>query len=126
MNPASKRGGAAAQPSVAVVMPAYNEAARIGPTLEAIRRHEVERGDPLPVFLVDDGSTDRTTGVAWETAERVGLTLGHRLGGILAAEQSEVRHGQKDLRADELTQTCGRLADADIQQLGKRIDLELR
>ena len=28
-----------------------------------------------PVFLADDGSTDRTTGVAWETAQRLGLDL---------------------------------------------------
>lgn len=75
MTRAQRRRGAADQPSVAVVMPAYNEAARIGEAFEAIRRHEVERGEPIPVFLVDDGSTDRTTGVAWETAERVGLTL---------------------------------------------------
>ena len=66
---------ASAPPSVAVVMPAYNEASRIGEALEAIRRHETEHGLSIPVFLVDDGSTDRTTGVAWETAERIGLTL---------------------------------------------------
>ncbi len=62
-------------PSVAVVMPAYNEAARIGDALEAIRAHEQEHGVTIPVFFVDDGSTDRTTAVAWEVAERIGLTL---------------------------------------------------
>jgi dolichyl-phosphate beta-glucosyltransferase len=62
-------------PSVAIVMPAYNEAGRIAATFEAIARFQGERDWRLPIFLADDGSLDRTTGVAWETAERLGLTL---------------------------------------------------
>lgn len=62
-------------PTVAVVMPAYNEEARIGATLEAIDRYQREAGTTLPLFLADDGSTDQTTGVAWAAAERLGLTL---------------------------------------------------
>lgn len=62
-------------PTVAVVMPAYNEAARIGDTLEEIHRFQREAGTTLPVFLADDGSTDETTGVAWAAARRLGLTL---------------------------------------------------
>lgn len=62
-------------PSVSIVMPAYNEEARIPATFEAIAAYGRMNEQRLPVFLVDDGSTDRTTGVAWETAERAGLEL---------------------------------------------------
>ena len=62
-------------PSVAIVMPAFNEAERLPATFEAIAAYQRSSGRHLPVFLADDGSTDRTTGVAWETAERLGLDL---------------------------------------------------
>ena len=62
-------------PSIAIVMPAWNEAERIGATLEAIGAFRPDAAAPLPVYLADDGSADRTTGVAWDTAQRVGLTL---------------------------------------------------
>ncbi|MBI2781890.1 MAG: glycosyltransferase [Chloroflexi bacterium] len=62
-------------PTVAVVMPAYNEAGRIGDTFDAIARFQAQHGLTLPVYLADDGSSDRTTGVAWTAAKRLGLTL---------------------------------------------------
>ncbi|HUG30638.1 MAG TPA: glycosyltransferase [Candidatus Limnocylindria bacterium] len=62
-------------PTVAIVMPAYNEAARIGETFEAIGRFQADSGRSIPVFLADDGSSDRTTGVAWVAAKRLGLDL---------------------------------------------------
>lgn len=62
-------------PSVAVVMPAFNEADRIEATLEAIAARRGGNPARLPVYLADDGSTDRTTGVAWDAAQRLGLEL---------------------------------------------------
>jgi glycosyltransferase involved in cell wall biosynthesis len=56
-------------------MPAWNEAERIAATLEAIAEFRGGHGTPAAVYLADDGSTDRTTGVAWETAQRGGLPL---------------------------------------------------
>jgi glycosyltransferase involved in cell wall biosynthesis len=67
--------GAAAIPTIAIVMPAYNEADRIELTFEAIASYVDRSGGHLPIFLADDGSTDRTTGVAWEAGERLGLEL---------------------------------------------------
>ncbi|MDX1662057.1 MAG: glycosyltransferase family 2 protein, partial [Gemmatimonadota bacterium] len=46
-----------AEPSALAVIAAWDEAARIGPVVEAARRH-------LPVLVVDDGSTDDTAAVA--------------------------------------------------------------
>ena len=62
-------------PSVAIVMPAFNEADRIGDTFAAIATYLLRTGRSVPIFLADDGSTDRTPGVAWATAERLGLDL---------------------------------------------------
>lgn len=49
---------------VTALIPAYQEAARIGPVVEAALRH-------LPVVVVDDGSGDATV----ETAEAAGATV---------------------------------------------------
>jgi len=75
---AASRGAAnpgAAIPSIAIVMPAYNEAGRITGTFEAIAAYLARTGAALPLFLADDGSTDRTTGTAWAVASRLGLPL---------------------------------------------------
>lgn len=45
--------------SVLVVIPAHNEAGRVGPVVRALR----EQG--LPVLVVDDGSSDETAQEAW-------------------------------------------------------------
>ena len=48
------------QPVMSVVIPAYNEERRIGPTLESIRDYAARRGQRWEVVIVDDGSTDGT------------------------------------------------------------------
>jgi glycosyltransferase involved in cell wall biosynthesis len=52
---------------LSVVVPAYNEADRLPPTLEAIRRHLDGSDETYEVIVVDDGSRDGTA----ETAERL-------------------------------------------------------
>ncbi len=51
-------------PIVSVVVPAYNEAKRIRPTLERIKSYFGERNKPFEILVVDDGSTDDTIAVA--------------------------------------------------------------
>jgi dolichyl-phosphate beta-glucosyltransferase len=68
--------GAVPAPTVAIVMPAFNEAERVGATLDAIAAFTTEHpAVVVGTYLADDGSTDRTTGVAWERAQDAGLPL---------------------------------------------------
>jgi dolichyl-phosphate beta-glucosyltransferase len=55
---------ASARPCVSIVIPAYNEAQRIGRSLRAIAEYARVTSDHLEVIVVDDGSTDDTANVA--------------------------------------------------------------
>ena len=50
--------------SVSIVVPAYNEAARIGSTLASLCEHLQQRPWDWEIRVVDDGSTDRTAAIA--------------------------------------------------------------
>lgn len=50
-------------PAVSVIIPAYDEAERIAPYLDAIGRYFAERGDSYELLVVDDGSRDHTADV---------------------------------------------------------------
>lgn len=45
-------------PHLSVVIPAYNEALRIGGTLDKVRQYLDTRGFPCELLIVDDGSRD--------------------------------------------------------------------
>ena len=49
-----------ATPELSIVIPAYNEADRIGRTLDSIASFLAERSLHCEVIVVDDGSTDET------------------------------------------------------------------
>lgn len=55
---------------LSVVIPAYNEETRLGPTLEAVLAYFDRRGRAGEVLVVDDGSADRTAEVAGRHAAR--------------------------------------------------------
>lgn len=54
--------------SISIVVPAYNEAARIGATLETLCEHFQQRSWDWEIRVVDDGSTDKTAGIAQSLA----------------------------------------------------------
>jgi dolichyl-phosphate beta-glucosyltransferase len=60
--------GAPLAPFLSVVVPAYNEALRIAPSLERIRRYLEEKAVRAEVIVVDDGSTDATAELVLEAA----------------------------------------------------------
>src|ERR1019366_2062073 len=51
-------------PFLSIVIPAYNEAGRIGHSLEAILSYARSKNFPIEITVVDDGSTDGTVEVA--------------------------------------------------------------
>ena len=57
-----------APPTLTIVIPAYNEEARLGPTLVGALEHGRERGGPFTILVVDDGSRDRTAALVRELA----------------------------------------------------------
>src|SRR5260370_33723709 len=53
-------------PGLSIVVPAYNEAARLGESLRVTVAYFQDQREPSEVIVVDDGSTDNTAEVAEE------------------------------------------------------------
>ncbi|HUO86606.1 MAG TPA: dolichyl-phosphate beta-glucosyltransferase [Thermoanaerobaculia bacterium] len=66
-------------PELSIVVPAYNEGERLGPTLRRLLDHLVQRGDAVEVLVVDDGSRDATAEVARGFAAEGVRLLAHRV-----------------------------------------------
>ena len=61
---------AASTVDLSVVIPAYNEASRLGDTLSRVLAYLERRGRSFEVLVVDDGSADNTVAVAQEFSHR--------------------------------------------------------
>ncbi len=59
-----------ATPQLSIVIPAYNESARIGQTLERVMACVERQGWDAEVLVVDDGSADRTVEIVRRWMER--------------------------------------------------------
>jgi glycosyltransferase involved in cell wall biosynthesis len=57
------------RPHLTIVVPAYNEEARLGPSLERIRDYLTDEKIRAEILVVDDGSTDGTARVAASALE---------------------------------------------------------
>jgi dolichyl-phosphate beta-glucosyltransferase len=57
------------EPELSLVIPAYNEEARLGATLQRVRRWLEVRALPAEILVVDDGSADRTAAIASEALQ---------------------------------------------------------
>ena len=128
--------------SLAIVLPAYNEAERIGPALDELFTYLVSpeaAGLPRPidVLVVDDGSTDATTALLAVRPEAAGAIDGISLrihsvahGGKGAAVRAGMRAADSDVIVfsdadmatppDQLPKLVAALADHDVA-LGSRI-----
>lgn len=101
----------ATAPELSIVIPAYNEEARLGRTLGSIRDYFASRGpgaQPHEILVVDDGSKDGTVRVAEEWARELPMLRVLSNGGNRGKGYS-VRHGMLEAR--------GRVAlftDADL------------
>lgn len=117
-------------PGLSVVIPAYNEAPRLAPTLERVTEYLLRRGEPFEVLVVDDGSGDGTAEVARRFTERgvVTLELERNVGkggalrrGVLASRGEAVLLTDADLSTpiDELARLEPHLDEAEVV-LGSR------
>ena len=57
-------------PSITIVIPAYNESARLGRTLDRILDFAYQEAWPAEIIVVDDGSTDQTAELVQAYTER--------------------------------------------------------
>jgi dolichyl-phosphate beta-glucosyltransferase len=115
---------------LSVVIPAYNEALRLGPTLERVVEYLQRRGLRYEVLVVDDGSTDTTAKVAESFAEdgvhllRQDVNRGKGAvvrAGVLASRGREVLLVDADLSTpiEEIEKLEPHLAEAPVV-LGSR------
>jgi dolichyl-phosphate beta-glucosyltransferase len=92
-------------PRISVVVPAYNEAWRILPTVGAVAHHMSRRGEPWELVVADDGSTDETVALLRGTGfVNLRVLVAERNGG----KGSAVRRGMQAARGEYLL-----FADAD-------------
>jgi dolichyl-phosphate beta-glucosyltransferase len=66
-------------PELSIIVPAYNEEARLGTSVEQIFQFVRSRGLDAEVVIVDDGSSDRTAETAEAAASRAGAGGGARV-----------------------------------------------
>jgi dolichyl-phosphate beta-glucosyltransferase len=115
---------------LSIVIPAYNESRRLGPTLRRVVDYLRQSGTAYEVLVVDDGSTDGTAGVAGAfTAEGVRVLrqeVNRGKGavikvGVLASRGREVLLLDADLSTpiEDIEKLRPRLADAEVV-LGSR------
>ncbi|MFQ5503950.1 MAG: dolichyl-phosphate beta-glucosyltransferase [Planctomycetota bacterium] len=109
-------------PELSVVIPAYNEEARLGPTLSRIIQYLESATPAYEILVVDDGSSDRTVQVAEEAARdcsklRV-LQLGRNRG-----KGAAVRKGMLDARGAQVLFSDADLATPieELQKLQKEL-----
>jgi dolichyl-phosphate beta-glucosyltransferase len=117
-------------PAVSVVIPAYNEAERLGLTLRRVLDYLARRGHSYELLVVDDGSRDDTPLVAERFAREGVALLRHARNrgkgaalrtGVLATRGARVLLSDADLSTpiEDLARLEPRLAEADLV-LGSR------
>lgn len=93
---------------LSVVIPAYNEERRLGPTLEKVLRYLKARKKPFEVLVVDDGSSDSTAPLVrklMKKEKRLRLVMN----GGNRGKGASVRHGIEQSKGDRVLMT-----DADL------------
>lgn len=102
---------------LSIVIPAFNEAQRLGPTLEGIRQYARQTNLRCEVIVVDDGSKDATTQVVREF-DAAPLTL-HLLGHPAQRGKGfTVRQGVLAATGDAIL-LCDADLSAPIEELAK-------
>jgi glycosyltransferase involved in cell wall biosynthesis len=110
----------AAAPELSIVIPSYNEEARLPTTLERIAAYVSASGRETEILVVDDGSTDRTATVAENFRDK--LPALHVLSnGANCGKGFSVRHGMLEARGRIVLFTDADLS-APIEEADKLIE----
>jgi len=115
---------------LSIVIPAYNESRRLGPTLRRVVDYLRQKNVPYEVLVVDDGSSDDTSEVARQYEAEGVRVLRQEVNrgkgavlkvGVLASQGKEVLLVDADLSTpiEDLEKLQPRLADAQVV-LGSR------
>jgi dolichyl-phosphate beta-glucosyltransferase len=96
-------------PHLSVVIPAYNEADRIGPTLRRVGDYLAGRREPSEIIVVDDGSTDRTPSVVEEVGGDIPVPFRSIVLPVNRGKGAAVRAGVLASRGDYVL-----FSDADL------------
>jgi dolichyl-phosphate beta-glucosyltransferase len=120
-------------PTYSIVIPAYNESARLGATLEKVLRYIAQQRWDAEVILINDGSRDSTAQIARDFAAlnpllRVVENLGNRgkgysvRNGMLNARGQTVVFSDADLSSpiEEMPKLLQTLADGADIAIGSR------
>jgi cellulose synthase/poly-beta-1,6-N-acetylglucosamine synthase-like glycosyltransferase len=100
-------------PRVAVVIPAWNEAAVIGRTIDQLARLEYPR-ERLRIYVVDDASTDGTPGLLRaKAAQYPGLVWALRREQGGEGKAHTINHGLREIRAEGWYEAV-MVIDADV------------
>jgi cellulose synthase/poly-beta-1,6-N-acetylglucosamine synthase-like glycosyltransferase len=100
-------------PRVAVIIPAWNEGAVLGRTIDYVMKMHYPE-EQVRVYVVDDGSTDQTPEVLAESAERYGgrvIHLRREQGG--GGKADAINHGLDKIREDDWYEAI-LIIDADV------------
>jgi dolichyl-phosphate beta-glucosyltransferase len=101
---------------ISVVIPAYNEERRLGPTLKRVSAHLRKRRRRHEILVVDDGSSDGTAALVRGLTRRIpGLRL-EGYGGN-RGKGAAVRHGVEKAKGDLVLMT-----DADLSTPIEELD----
>ncbi len=93
---------------ISIVIPAYNEAERIGSTVEKVYNYFSRKKQSFDIIIIDDGSRDDTANIVLDRAKRIGhITLLHN--SINQGKGFSVRKGMIHAAHDLIL-----LTDADL------------
>lgn len=97
-----------ASPELSIIIPAYNEASRLGPTLDRVLGWLSEQDRDAEVIVVDDGSKDATTNLV-RTRARDEPRLRLVENGVNRGKGYTVGHGVREARGQRIL-----FSDADL------------
>ena len=109
----------AAAPELSIIIPSYNEEARLPATLERIAAYVSASGRETEVLVVDDGSTDGTSALAETFREKL-PSLRVLSNGVNRGKGFSVRHGMLEARGRIVLFTDADLS-APIEEADKLI-----